>query len=169
MGYVRGDSPQPASTVLTVEQARRRNAALRLELVAITAENVQLETKVETMRRDVSAARRKLSRQIRDLDTVRAQADQLAAAALHVSTSPEPVHGGREGLQAATEEMAAHEDQQLKLSKAPRRRTITPPSHGTRRKYEEGCDCAKCLAWRDRKTELESRRRRSPREEKAAA
>lgn len=133
MGYQRGLSPQPATTALAVEQARRLNAALRLELAALTTEHANLAPKVETMRKDVSAARKKLTRQIRDLNTVRGQMEQIATVAPHVSTLPESVHGGHEGLQDASASQGRK-----------------GPSHGTRTRYVAGCRCDACLGWRKR-------------------
>lgn len=150
MAYQRGVSPQPATTVLTVEQARRRNAELRLALVAITAEKAQVEAKVEGMREELTVARRRLSRQIRDLDAIRTQTANIAALAEQAATT-EPKHGGPDGLQAAADEIKAYEDKHLNLSK-PTRRRGKGPSHGTRSKYDEGCDCDDCLGWRIRKT-----------------
>lgn len=166
MGYQRGASPQPAATALNVEQARRRNADLRLSLVAITAENVQIEAKVETMRRDVTAARKKLARQIRDLDVIRTQTANIAALA-EQAASTEPKHGGPDGLQAAADEIKAHEEKHLNLAK-PARRGGKGPSHGTRSKYDEGCDCDACLGWRIRKT-AQQRELRQGRAAKRAA
>ncbi len=141
MGYQRGMSPQPAATVLTVEQARRLNAALRLELAALTAENAVLAPKVEAMRKGVTAARKNLTRQIRDLAAVRSQAERIVA-------DPEPLHGGPDGLKAAYAEARAHGEGEI----------IVQPSTakcGGRRKYETGCRCAECQGWRDRKTARE--------------
>lgn len=116
MGYQRGATAQ--APVVSVEQARRRNAELRRELATLTAENTALEAQVATARLRVSEARRLLTRKIRDLDVARAQMERMAT----VQPSPpasEPVYGGREGLLAATEEILAHESP---YDLAPRRR-----------------------------------------------
>jgi hypothetical protein len=70
------------SPILSVEQARRRNAELRIELEALTAEHAELLPLVEAMRRVVEPLRR-------------------------------AVRG-------------------------------TGPSHGTVRKFDEGCRCQPC-------------------------
>lgn len=151
MAYVRGASLQaePEAKLLTIHQVRQRNAALALELQTLTAEKAELDNHAEAMRKEVTAARKRLARQLREIDAARVQADQIAAAKRYVSTLPLPVHGGREGLQAATDEMLAHESKHLKLAKAPR-----PPkglSCGTGRKYAKGCRCDDCKAWRKRR------------------
>jgi len=148
MAYTRGKSAQLAATVLTVEQARRRNAELRLELGALTAENTKLQAQAVEMRKQVTTARKKLSRQIRDLEAIRLQAKNIAALAEHAG-SPEPVFGGREGLQAATEEIRAHEDRGTES------RRWREPSHGTGRRYALGCRCDDCRGWRGRKSTQE--------------
>jgi outer membrane murein-binding lipoprotein Lpp len=147
MTYVR-----KTQTVVPVEHARRLNAALRLELASLTSENAVLAPKVETMRRDVTAARKKLARQIRDLDAIRAQISNIAALAEHV-VSGGPVYGGPDGLQAAADEIKAHGEAGLNLTKGagPRK----GPSHGTGRKYALGCRCVECRAWRKRKSARE--------------
>lgn len=151
MGYQRGKSTQTPAGVLTVEQARRRNAELRLELGALTAENTALEARVGVMRQEVSTARRKLSRQIRDLAAIRAQVSNIAALAQH-APGEEPVFGGREGLEAATAEARAHDEETVNPSTRRRRKG---PSHGTSGRYREGCRCEDCRGWRCRKSERE--------------
>jgi hypothetical protein len=162
MGYQR----QEASTgpLLTVEQARRRNAEIRLELARLAAEHQQLEPQVNNLRAEVSKARKILTRKVRDLEASRIQAEHLARVSV---AHGEPVHGGPEGLLAATAEMEAHE---YKFDVLGRRRRILGPSHGTRSKYAEGCRCDDCMDWRRRKSESErvaQQRRRS--EKKLAA
>jgi len=161
MAYKRSVQP-----VLPVEQARRRNAELRRELAELMAENTHLEPKVEAMRRDVTAARKKLSRQIRDLDAIRSQAASIAALA-ELEAAAAPRFGGPDGLQAAAHEIKAHEDKPLPPI-TPRRLGGRGGSHGTRRKYEEGCDCDDCLGWRTSKTK-QQRELRQARAAKAAA
>ena len=146
MSYQHGRTANPGATMQTVEQARRRNAELRIELSALVNENAQIEVRIKTMRADLTMAYRKLARQIRDMDTVQAQAELMAASKRFASTLPPPIYGGREGLQTATEEMLAHEQRGLKLAKAPR--PVKGPSCGTGRKYDQGCRCGECVAWK---------------------
>lgn len=157
---------QPMVAVQSVEQARRRNAELRIELASLTAENTRLEAQVSTARLRVSEARRLLTRKIRDLDAARAQAERIGAVT--VPALPTPKYGGREGLEAATAEMEAFESQGLKLSK---RRERKGPSHGTGRRYHAGCRCGDCMGWRRRKSDqdLASHHRRQAAQKKAAA
>lgn len=159
-GYQHGMTVRPSATVLTVEEARRRNAALRLELAALTAEHNHLAPKVEAMRADVTAARKKLSRQIRDLETARTQTANIAAHAQHAANTT-PLYGGPEGLQAAAGEIEAYESKPgAKLGTVRR-----GPSHGTSRRYATGCRCDACLAWRERKTAQAVEQNRRRREE----
>ena len=168
MGYQRGKTTQPAGSLLSVEQARRKNAELRLELVALTAEKPQLESQVEAMRQEITTARRKLSRQIRDLEAIRTQIRNIAALAEHASGT-EPVFGGREGLQAATAEIRAHEDQHAKPSRpATSTRRRKGRSHGTAGKYVEGCRCDECKGWRGRKSAQEREHVKRRREQEIA-
>lgn len=170
MGYTyKGDQSRP---IETVEQARRRNAELRRELTGLMAEQADLAPKVEAMRQEVTAARKKLSRQIRDLDAARAQSARIAGLATEPATPTlsEPVYGGREGLQAAADEIEAHESKPgAKLGTVRRR----GPRHGTARMYGTGCRCEACLGWRDKRTAQEVARQQRRREEylalKAAA
>lgn len=167
MGYQYRGKQAPA--VMPIEQARRINAELRRELAALTAENADLEPKVDAMRRGVTAARKKLARQIRDIEVARIQTRNIAALAA-TPTAPESVYGGREGLQAAADEIEAHEAAEgAKLGTVRRR----GPRHGTGRKYSLGCRCEECQAWRKRKSAAEratqNRRRDEYRALKAAA
>ena len=153
MGYQRGATAQ--APVVAVEQARRRNAELRRELAALTAENNALEAErkslddqVATARLRVSEARRLLTRKVRDLDAIRAQMARLTTA--QVSTFPEPVYGGREGLEAATKELEAHEAKGV--PPRPDRRA-KGHRHGTSGRYSMGCRCDDCVAWRKRKSD----------------
>jgi hypothetical protein len=168
MGYqYKGDQSRPMETI---EQARRRNAELRRELAALMFEQADLAPKVEAMRAEVSAARKKLSRQIRDLDAVRAQSARIAAARDEEPTLTDSVYGGREGLLAAADEIEAYEAKPgAKLGTVRRR----GPRHGTGRMYSTGCQCGECLGWRKKRTDQEVARQRRRREEfqalKAAA
>lgn len=156
MGYQRKEAS--TGPLLTVEQARRRNAEIRLELARLAAENAQLEPQVNNLRTEVSKARKLLTRKVRDLEAARIQAEHLARVGVAGS---EPVHGGPAGLLAATQELKAHE---FKYDVLGRKRRILGPSHGTRNKYGEGCRCDDCIDWRRRKSESEryaQQRRRS--------
>jgi hypothetical protein len=156
MAYIR--KPAPDGPLISAEQARRRNAEMRIELVALMAEQAQLEAKASAMRGALTDGYRKLSRQIKELDAVRAQADQIAAHAQHASTLPPPKYGGREGLQAATDEILAHESRGLKLAKTPSApKAARGPSHGTDGKYKAGCRCGECVT---RKALDDTRRRK---------
>lgn len=142
-------STQPSSTVLTIEQARRRNAGLRIELESLMREAAELEVSTGLMREAVSAARKKLTRQIRDLDAVRAQSDRIATDTGRTTTLPASQFGGREGLQAAADEIEAYEGAKLGTVKR------NGPRHGTGRKYATGCRCEDCLGWRKKRSAAE--------------
>ena len=164
MGYRHGMTAQPGTSVLTVERARLVNAELRRELATLTGENTVLAPKVDAMRKEVTAARKKLARQIRDLEAIRIQTANIAAHAQHLTnTGTEPVYGGPEGLRAAADEMKAYEDGALNLSTVPRGRK--GPRHGTGRRYALGCRCDSCLEWRGRKTAQEVARNKARRAE----
>lgn len=150
MSYQHGRTLQPAPSVLSVEQARRRNAELRREIAALDKENADLEAQTATMRLKVTAARRNLNSKIRALDAARLQASRLSQMTVQPSTLPEPKYGGREGLQAAADEIEAYEAKG-KLGTVPR----SGPRHGTGRKYGQGCRCEECLAWRVRRTKAQ--------------
>jgi hypothetical protein len=147
MGYQRKEAS--TGPLLTVEQARRRNAEIRLELARLAAEHQQLEPQVNNLRAEVSNARKLLTRKVRDLEASRIQAEHLARVSV---AHGEPVHGGPAGLLAATQEIGAH---QFKYDVLGRKRPIVGPSHGTRNKYAEGCRCDDCMDWRRRKSESE--------------
>ena len=150
MAYQRGKTAQPVVTVQSVEQARRRNAALRIELASLTVENMQLESRVGDLRGEVSKARKLLARKVRELKAAQAQVELLGTAPLAPSDSRESLYGGQAGLEAATAEMEAFESRGLKLSKQRERKG---PSHGTGRCYQAGCRCTACLGWRRRKSD----------------
>lgn len=144
----KGKPAEVGAPILSVEQERRRNAELHIELQALTAENTEIDKRIRLMRDELTGAYRRLRKQVRDIEAVRAQEQLVAEAKTFKSKLPPPVYGGREGLQAATEEMMAHESPGLKLSKelpAPK-----GPSHGTVRRYATGCRCPECLAARAR-------------------
>ena len=138
MGYQHGRTAAPTPT-LSVEQSRRRNAELRIELSKLAAEHAHLAPKIEAMRRDLTAARKKLTRQIRDLAVVRAQTEHFAAAAAD--------------KQAALD----HATTAIETSRpdAPKRRPGPRLTHGKRAMYETGCNCDPCLDWRRNKTAAE--------------
>jgi hypothetical protein len=138
----KGKPVEAAGPVLAVEQLRRRNAELHVELQALTAENTEIDKRIRLMRDELTLAYRKLRKQVWDLEAVRAQEQLIAEAKAFESKLPPPRYGGREGLEAATQEMLAHESKGLKLGKdlpAPK-----GPSHGTTRRYAEGCRCQEC-------------------------
>lgn len=155
----KGKPVDAAGPVLTVEQLRRRNAELHVELQALTAENTEIDKRIRLMRDELTGAYRKLRKQVSDLEAVRAEEQLIAAAKTFKSKLPPPRYGGREGLEAATQEMLAHESRDLKLSKA-----LPPPkgpSHGTRRRYADGCRCAVCSGYNTlRKGQERSRHKR---------
>lgn len=159
MGYTHGKTAQPATTMLTVDQARRLNAELRRELAALMTEQAELAPKVEAMRKEVTAASKKLTRQVRDLETIRSQTARLAAQAEQQRSLPAPVYGGEEGLLAATEEIEAYEGD--KLGTVKRRE----PRHGTGRMYSTGCRCEDCLGWRKKRSDAERATQQRRREE----
>lgn len=158
MGYQHGRTAQPLAGLVTVEQARRRNAELRRELAELASENAALGQHVQLLRRQVSDGRKLLTRKIRDLAAIRSQVEQLESVKARRTEPSEPVFGGPEGLQAATAEMDAHESKGLNLVT---RRPSKGPSHGTRRRYDTGCRCDPCLLWRERKSEQARSARRS--------
>jgi hypothetical protein len=162
VAYTRGQSPQPSTTVLTVEQARHRNAELRIELVGLTREGADLEASTGLMREAVTAARKKLTRQIRDLDAIRAQSDRIAADTKHEPVLPAPQYGGREGLEAAAAEIEAYEGDKLGTVRR------KGPRHGTSRKYKLGCRCDYCLGWRAKRSAVEVARQQRIRDEHQA-
>lgn len=148
MGYQRKEAQ--SGPLLTVEQARRRNAEIRLELARLAAENAKLEPQINTLRVEVSRARKLLTRKVRELEAARTQTEHLTR--VQTVTLSEPVHGGQAGLIAATEEIEAHT---IKYDKLGRKRRIVGPSHGTRKRYAKGCRCDDCLNWRRKASELE--------------
>lgn len=162
MAYQRKEiQPGP---LLTVERARLRNAELRKELAFLTVENAKLEAQAETMRLKVTAARRNLTRKIRALDAARSQTEKIAKIKVQTSALPEPQYGGREGLQAAADEIEAYEAKG-KLGTVTRQ----DPRHGSGRKYALGCQCDACLEWRQRRTEAQRATSNRRRELKAKA
>lgn len=150
MGYQRKES-QPGP-LQSVEQARRVNAELRRELERLAIENAQLTPHVETLRLQVTAARKKLTRQIRELEAARIQAERLANVTEQASTLPEPIYGGRKGLEAAAAEIEAHEAKRTKTSTIHRPKKSGPVldnprrKHGTVGTYRAGCRCEPCKA-----------------------
>jgi hypothetical protein len=157
MGYQRKEAQ--SGPLLTVEQARRRNTEMRLELARLAAENAKLEPQINTLRVEVSRARKLLTRKVRELEAARVQAEHLAR--VQVVTLSEPVHGGQAGLIAATEEIEAYT---IKLDKLGRKRRIVGPSHGTRKRYGKGCRCDDCMDWRRKASNRERERLQERRE-----
>jgi len=153
------------SPLLSVEQERKRNAELHLELKAVTAENKEIDQRIRLMRDELATAYRKLRKQVRDLEAVRAEERLIAEAKTFKSKLPPPRFGGPEGLKAATEELMAHEARNLKLSKEI---IANGPIHGTWRRYEAGCRCKACRGWRALKS-TRYRANLDRREQQAAA
>jgi hypothetical protein len=151
MGYQHGRTAPTVLTAVQFEEVRRRNVAMKRELAFLTIENTRLQEEIDARRADVSQARRVLSRKVRDLAVVRTQVEQLTA--VFVSSLPEPLYGGREGLEAAAAEIAEHEERKDAMGRRTRKRSGN--SHGTRKKYDEGCRCITCMGWRKRKSERE--------------
>ena len=165
MSYQYRGKPAIAGGLLTVEQERRSNAELHLELKALTDENAELDERIRTMRKDLSEAYVQLRRQIRDLDAVRAQQDLIANAQATQSELPAPKYGGREGLIAATEEILRHEYKQARLAKP--RPAPKGYSHGTTKRYDAGCRCDDCRARKSRQNS-QNRLNRKRRQDAAA-
>lgn len=163
MAYQRKQAP--AGPLMTVEQARRRNAQLRIELARLEQERQQLEPQLDTLRAEVSKARKLLTRRVRDLEATRIQAEHLARVSTTTGT-PEAIYGGIEGLLAATKEMEAH---QFKLDKLGRKRLTLGPSHGTRAKYNTGCQCDPCMDWRREESAREQAMQRERRNKQKQA
>lgn len=163
MAYQRKEAQ--SGPLLTVEQARRRNTEIRLELARLAAENAHLAPQVDSIRAEVSKARKLLTRKVRELEAARIEAEHLAR--VQVANQSEPVHGGPNGLLAATEELQTHE---FKYDKLGRKRRILGPSHGTRDKYDAGCRCEPCMDWRRKKSDREriSQQARRSRQKQAA-
>lgn len=155
---------QKPGPLVNIEQARRRNAELRIELVQLNQARQDLEAKVAAelalleeesaaATRELSAAHKKLTRQIRRRDTVRTQAALMSAGCKNPSDLPEPMHGGREGLLAAADEMARYGARKrnkptpIRSKRAPR--TTSEAAHGTWTQYRKHeCRCDECKAWK---------------------
>lgn len=144
--------------ILTVERARRLNSTMRVELDRLNTERAHLEPRLEEVRAEVTKARKLLTHKIRELEAARTQLSRLATIEI---TSNEPIYGGPQGLEAATQEIKEHE---FKLDKLGRRRRIHGPSHGTRQKYDTGCRCDQCMDWRRKRSEQERINQKARRE-----
>ena len=130
---------KPAATpvsVLNVEQERRRNAELAMQLRRLELERQSLEREGEKVLSTLQALRS-------HVDRTRDETRRLAAYKEAMKKLPPPVHGGREGLLAATAEMEAH-----RPKPKPRQKEYRGPSHGTRRRYYDWkCRCEACNEW----------------------
>ena len=144
--------------------ARKRNQSLLAELHTLELHNASLVERIETAKAnlaaeltvakaDLSKAREQLTKTIKEADAVRAQAAQIRAAADYLNTLPEPVHGGRAGLEAATREILEHEARKKAagtvVTLEPRQTPTRPakgPAHGTQACYRAGCRCLRCRA-----------------------
>lgn len=91
MSEYKYDNTRAGAVLLSVEQERRRNAQLRIELEALTVEHAELVPRVDALRAKVEAARNE-------------------------------------------------------VGPKPRAKRGTGSSHGTSRKFDEGCRCAPCCA-----------------------
>jgi hypothetical protein len=156
-------NPKPA-TALSVEQERRRLAQARIELMQLVQARKDLEAKVEAelaaleaesaeATRKLSVAHKHLTRQVRRRDAVRVQAALIAAGCEPVADMPEPVHGGRAGLLAAADEVAAYEARTRRRPKPVSVKRVAPkpvePIHGTWTMYRKHeCRCDECRAWK---------------------
>jgi DNA repair exonuclease SbcCD ATPase subunit len=164
--YVHGRTTHRPATEADLANARRRNSELAAELrqleaiserlqAAITEKRADLEQERDAARKELSKAREQLTKTIKEADTVRHQARQILNAAHYLSTLPEPVHGGREGLEAATTEIIEYEIRKkatglvVELPKRP----ATPKAeaeyrHGSKNRYRAGCRCVSCRTWK---------------------
>lgn len=164
--YVHGKS-RPLMSEADLAAARQRNAELAAELrkleaigerlqAAVTEKRAEIDAQTETVRKELTQAYRALRSKVRQLDAVRAQAEQIAATKDYVSDLPAPLYGGREGLEAATEELADYEARKAGVTRiGPRgKRVGRKPKeavHGTSLAYRrDGCRCPECKAWLSR-------------------
>jgi len=167
--------------LLTVEQARRRNAELMIELrsleaqqealtARVAAEKAKLEQDTEQARKELTQAYRRLRSKVRELDAVRASEENITKTAAYVSELPPPLYGGRDGLEAAADEMAEYEARRNGRKAPPRGKRVKaelkPALHGTSTAYRrDKCRCAECKAWLSR-TSAKHYRNRVERQER---
>lgn len=140
--YVHGQTRTRPITEADLAAARHRNSALAAELRQLDAIGEQLQAAVAETRARLEAER---DNALDELNKIRAERDALASQSraivdyrARIALLPPPVYGGRDGLLAATAEIEAHDH--------PDR---NGPSHGTRKRYYDGCRCAPCQDWHE--------------------
>lgn len=144
--HYKGKPAAPAS-VLNIEQERRRNAEMALTLRSLELERQSLESEAERVLSVLTALRSTVDRN-------RAETTRIAAYREAIRKMPPPIHGGREGLLAATAEMEAFESKKTK----PRKARKTSP-HGTKRRYYVwGCRCEPCTQWAEQQSAVNAER-----------
>jgi chromosome segregation ATPase len=173
--YVHGAS-RPLMTEADLAQARARNAELAAELrkldairerleAAVVEKRAEVEARSDEVRKELTAAYRQLRGKVRQLDAVRANAAMIENTKTYVSELPPPIFGGREGLEAATEEIAEYEARKAGVTRiGPRgKRVGRQPKealHGTSTAYRrDGCRCGECKAWLSRTSAAYYRRK----------
>lgn len=160
--YVHGQTTKRPATEAGLAAQRARNAALAAELqrLEVTGQKLAadvseartaLDAELAAAKRDLSKARELLTKTIKEADQVRLQASRIKDAAVYLSELPEPVHGGRAGLEAATEEIIEYEIRKRQTGmvvelpkREPHPKAEREYRHGTRRRYSAGCRCVAC-------------------------
>lgn len=165
--YVHGATTRRPATEADLAQARHHNSRLAAELrqleaigerlqAAINEKKADLEAQTEAARKELTTGYRQLRSKIRQLDAVRANAAMIENTKNYVSELPPPIFGGREGLEAATDEMADYEARrngrtlvEARGKRVPREKK--PALHGTSTAYRrDKCRCPECKAWLSR-------------------
>jgi hypothetical protein len=166
VNYVHGRTTRRPATEADLVQARARNAVLAAELrqleaiserlqAAIDSKRAELEAERDAAKKELSKAREQLTKTIKEADAVRLQASRIRSVAEYLTGLPEPVHGGRAGLEAATAELVEYEIRKkqtgmvVRLPKRePSRRAEAEHEHGSRSRYRSGCRCVSCRTWK---------------------
>jgi DNA repair exonuclease SbcCD ATPase subunit len=164
--YVHGRTTHRPATEADLAQARHRNSQLAAELrqldaigerlqQAIAEKKADLEAQTEQARKELTQGYRHLRSKIRQLDAVRANAEMIENTKAYTSDLPEPLFGGREGLEAATDEMADYEARRNGRTLPPRGKRVATERklavHGTSLAYRrDKCRCPECKAWMSR-------------------
>jgi chromosome segregation ATPase len=173
--YVHGAS-RPLMTEADLAQARARNAELAAELrkldaigerlaAAVVEKRAEIEAETEKARKELTTAYRQLRSKVRQLDAVRANAAMIENTKTYVSDNlPPALYGGREGLEAATDEMAEYEARRNGRTIQPRGKRVAreqkPALHGTSTAYRrDKCRCPECKAWLSRTSSKHYRNR----------
>lgn len=155
MSYQYKGKPVAVDGLLTVEQERRRNAEIAMTIRQMSLERQRLEDEAEKVRSVLDALRS-------SVNSERFETTRMAAYRERMRQLPPPVHGGRDGLLAATRELEAYE-RRLKP-----RKPSKGVSHGTwRRYYEWKCRCEACAEFAARQSER-NRLRYQARKQQAA-